>query len=166
MIGRRRWMGGTASALGAWGARAVRARAESGFAGLPDTFARIEATRGGGGRLGLAVLDVGSGRQAGYRQHERFPLASTYKLLAAGAVLARADAGQDSLRRRVRFTRADLVTYSPVTETQAGGAGMTLAVLCAAAVEVSDNTAGNLLLRVLDGPAGLTAYLRILGDGA
>lgn len=162
MIGRRQWMGGAAAVLSGWGAGTARARAEDGFAGLPSAFARIEAARGG--RLGVAVLDAGSRRQVGHRQDERFPLGSTYKLLAAGAVLARVDAGQDNLDRRVCFTREDLVTYSPVTEA-AGGAGMTLAALCAAAVTLSDNTAGNLLLAALDGPAGLTAYLRTLGDG-
>jgi beta-lactamase class A len=159
MIGRRQWMAG-AVALGGFGARG--ARAAEGFAGLARDFARIEAARGG--RLGVAVLDTGSGMTAGHRQDERFPMGSTYKLLAAGAVLARADAGRDSLSRRIRFTRDDLVTYSPVTEKAVGGEGMTLEELCEATMITSDNTAGNLLLDALDGPAGLTAWLRELGD--
>lgn len=172
MIGRRRLFGCGAAAgaalAGLGGARetsaaTARAREDGGFTGLPATFARIEAARGG--RLGVAVLDTGDGRRAGHRPDERFPLGSTFKLLAAGAVLARADAGQDSMQRRIRFTRDDLVSYSPVTETQVGGDGMTLAALCEAAVTVSDNTAGNLLLGVLGGPAGLTAALRAIGDG-
>lgn len=163
MVGRRRWMGGVAAALGGWGADAARARTRDGFAGLPGTFARIEAARGG--RLGVAVLDTGNGRRAGHRQDERFPLCSTFKLLAAAAVLARADAGRDSLDRRVRFAREDLVTYSPVTGPRAGGDGMTLAELCEATMVLSDNTAGNLLLATLGGPAGLTGYVRGLGDG-
>ncbi len=162
MIGRRRWMGGAAMALGASWLNARRAEAAEGFAGLSAGFARIEAERGG--RLGVAVLDTGSGRRAGHRQNERFPIGSTFKLLAAAAVLARVDAGQDSMARRIRFTREDLVTYSPVTGTQVSGDGMTLAALCEAAITVSDNTAGNLLLGVRGGPAGLTAYLRGLGD--
>jgi beta-lactamase class A len=36
--------------------------------------------------------------------------------------------------------------------------------LCAAAVEVSDNTAANLLLSLVGGPAQLTAFFRSLGD--
>ena len=161
MIGRRRWMGGTAVALGGF-AGLMRAQAADGLAGLSSRFARIEAARGG--RLGVAVLDTASGQQVGYRQGELFPIASTYKLLAAGAVLARADAGLDNMERRVRFTREDLVTYSPVTEKQVGGEGMTLAALCEAAIVTSDNTAGNLLFDAVDGPAGLTAWLRTLGD--
>lgn len=161
MIGRREWMGGAAVALAGWGTGVARARAAGDFAGLPAAFARIEAARGG--RLGVAVLDTGSGRRAGRREDERFPMTSTFKLLAAGAVLARADAGQDSMERRVHFTKEDLVTYSPVTETRAGE-GMTLAELCEATLTTSDNTAGNLLLDALGGPAGLTAWVRGLGD--
>jgi beta-lactamase class A len=163
MIGRRRWMGGAAAALGGWGAGAALAREVGGFAELPGAFARIEAARGG--RLGVSVLDTGSGRQAGHRQDERFPMSSTFKVLLAGAVLARADAGRDSLERRIRFAADDLVPWSPVTETQVGGDGMTLAALCEATMTISDNTAANLLLGVLGGPGGLTAYLRGLGDG-
>jgi beta-lactamase class A len=157
MIGRRQWIG---AALGAMGS--ASARAGIGFAALPASFARIEAAYGG--RLGVAVLDTHDGRRAGYRQNERFPLASTFKLLAAGAVLARVDAGQDSLERRIRYSAEDLATYSPETGKHVGGEGMTLAALCDAAITLSDNTAGNLLLGVLGGPAGLTAYLRRLGD--
>jgi beta-lactamase class A len=159
MIGRRGVMGGAVmGALGGAGA----ARAEDGFRALPDVFRRIEAARGG--RLGVAVLDTGSRRAAGYRAAERFPLGSTYKVLAAAAVLARADAGQESMERRIRFTREELVTHSPVTEGAAGGEGMTLAALCEATMVTSDNTAGNLVLRALGGPEGLTAWLRGLGD--
>jgi beta-lactamase class A len=41
---------------------------------------------------------------------------------------------------------------------------MTVRELCAAVVEVSDNPAANLLLKMIDGPAGLTRFLRSLGD--
>jgi beta-lactamase class A len=156
-------MGGAVMALGGWNAGGARAAPEDGFVGLPDAFARIEAARGG--RLGVAVLDTGSGRRSGHRQDERFPMCSTFKALLTAAVLARVDAGQDTLERRIRFTREDLVSWSPVTETQTGGAGMTLAALCEATMTISDNTAANLLLGVVGGPAGLTFYLRGLGDG-
>ena len=41
---------------------------------------------------------------------------------------------------------------------------MKLADLCAAAIEQSDNTAGNLLFQTTEGPAGLTVFVRTLGD--
>jgi beta-lactamase class A len=41
---------------------------------------------------------------------------------------------------------------------------MTLGDICAAAVELSDNTAGNLMLREIGGPQGLTQFMRSIGD--
>ena len=124
-------------------------------------FARIEAESGG--RLGVAVLDTHNGRRTGHRADERFAMCSTFKLLAGAAVLARHDAGKEQLDRRIRYDAKDLVTYSPVTGKYVA-AGMTLAELCDAAITVSDNTAGNLLLASFGGPEGLTAFTRTLGD--
>ncbi len=61
---------------------------------MSNAFKTIEVESGG--RLGVAVLDTTPGRQAGYRADERFPLCSTFKLLAAAAILARVDAGRES----------------------------------------------------------------------
>ena len=123
--------------------------------------------RASGGRLGVAVLDSAGGRRLNHRGEQRFALCSTFKLLAAALVLARHDRGEERLERRIAFDRDDLVPYSPATEARAGGAsGMTLAELCRAAVVVSDNTAGNLLLESFGGPPALTAFARTLGDRA
>ena len=42
--------------------------------------------------------------------------------------------------------------------------GMPLGDLCAAAIDWSDNTAANLILDAIGGPAGFTAFARSLGD--
>ncbi|MGE3065017.1 MAG: class A beta-lactamase [Hyphomicrobiaceae bacterium] len=137
------------------------ARAEP-LSGLPARFAALETAVGA--RLGVGVLDTATGRETGHRADERFPLCSTFKLLLAGAVLARVDAGREQLDRRIRYAATDLVTYSPVTQHHSGE-GLTVAELCRAAVTISDNTAANLLLASLGGPQGLTAFLRTTGDG-
>lgn len=134
---------------------------------LAQRFAALEAESGG--RLGVRVRDMRTGATFGHRADERFPLCSTFKLLAAGAVLARVDAGRESLERRIPYGPADLVDYSPATQPRLGAGGMALGGmalgdLCEAAVTLSDNTAANLILSTLGGPAGLTAYLRTLGD--
>lgn len=117
-----------------------------------------------GGRLGVAMLDTGTGQCVGHRMDERFPMCSTFKVLASGAVLHRVDAGKESLARRIYFTDSDLVTHSPETQKHVGPVGMTVAELCEAAMTLSDNTAGNLLLATIGGPQGLTAFVRSLGD--
>ncbi|QJP12805.1 class A beta-lactamase [Starkeya sp. ORNL1] len=116
-----------------------------------------------GGRLGVTIIDTADGTRAGYRADERFPMCSTFKALAAAAVLARVDAGKEQLDRIIRYAKSDLVTYSPTTEKHVAD-GMTLAALCEATITLSDNTAGNLLLANIGGPKGLTAYVRTLGD--
>ncbi|OHV22342.1 class A beta-lactamase [Rhizobium sp. RMa-01] len=118
-----------------------------------------------GGRLGVSVLDTQTSISFGYRGSEAFPMCSTFKALAAGFALARADKGEESLDRRVTYGRDKLVDYSPLSEKHAGADGMTITELCEAAVTVSDNTAGNLLLESFGGPAGLTDWLRSIGDG-
>ncbi|TXI06751.1 MAG: class A beta-lactamase [Rhizobium sp.] len=117
-----------------------------------------------GGRLGVSVLDTETNISLGHREEERFPLCSTYKALAAGFVLARVDQGTEKLDRRVTYGKDKVVTYSPETEKHADADGMTVAQLCGAAITLSDNTAGNLLLESFGGPAALTAWLRTTGD--
>jgi beta-lactamase class A len=117
-----------------------------------------------GGRLGVAILDTSTITPITYRGDERFPLCSTFKVLAAAFVLARLDAGKESLARRIRYSRDCLVPHSPITEKHAGGDGLTIGEICATAMTLSDNTAANLLLDSFGGPAALTAYLRSLGD--
>lgn len=137
-------------------------------AAVPEaTTARLAALeRRVHGRLGVAALDTGTGRRLGYRAGERFPLCSTFKVLLAGAVLARADRGDSALDRRLPYGKADLLAWAPVTTARVAEGGMTVADLCAAAVESSDNTAANLLLGAIGGPPAVTAFARSLGDPA
>ena len=116
-----------------------------------------------GGRLGAARLDTATRGLIDYRGDERFPLCSTFKCLAAAFVLARVDRGEENLARRVTYSKTDLVTYSPVTGKHLED-GLTVAEICEAAITLSDNTAGNLMLDGFGGPAGLTTYLRSIGD--
>lgn len=117
-----------------------------------------------GGRIGVAALDTGSGKRLDYRAEERFPMCSTFKFLAAAAVLKRVDQKQDKLERFVPYDARQILEYAPVTKQHLKDGGMTLGALCAAAIEQSDNTAGNLLLDAIGGPSGLTSFARSLGD--
>ncbi|MEL6061558.1 MULTISPECIES: class A beta-lactamase [unclassified Methylobacterium] len=120
-----------------------------------------------GGRIGVAA---GSADRIllHHRADERFPMCSTFKVLEAAAVLARVDAGSETLDAMVSYGAGDLLSYAPVTRkalAASGGTGrLSVAELCAAALVWSDNTAANLLLARIGGPAGLTAWLRGIGD--
>jgi beta-lactamase class A len=117
-----------------------------------------------GGRMGVSALDTGSGKRLDYRAEERFPMCSTFKFLAAAAVLKRVDEKQEQLDRFVSYDTKDILEYAPVTKAHLKEGGMTLGALCEAAIEQSDNTAGNLLLDAVGGPAGVTNFARGLGD--
>jgi beta-lactamase class A len=130
--------------------------------GAAAQLAALERQRGG--RLGVAILDTGNGRRTGHRADDRFLMCSTFKLLAVAAVLARVDRGVERLDRRIVFGKEIVLAYAPVTSQRVGAPGMTVAELCQAAITVSDNTAANLLLASLGGPAAVTSYVRSLGD--
>jgi beta-lactamase class A len=116
-----------------------------------------------GGRIGVHALDTGNGATVSHRGGERFLMASTAKLPLAAAVLDRATTEPALLDRLVRYGPEVLLEYAPVT-TQNVATGMTVADLCDAALTVSDNTAANLLLELVGGPAAMTAFARGLGD--
>jgi len=126
----------------------------------PDTTAFRRLERRFDARLGVYAVDTATGREVAYRANGRFPVASTFKALAAGAMLH--EYGLDGLDEKVPITGL-VNAISPVTE-QRVGTSMTLKALCSAAVRYSDNTAANLLLERLGGPKGLDAILEELGD--
>ncbi|MFM0298970.1 class A beta-lactamase [Paraburkholderia sediminicola] len=120
--------------------------------------------RRNGGRLGVFAIDTGSGRTLAHRADERFLMCSTFKGLLAALVLARVDAGKEDLARLVPYTGKDLIFTSPVTKAHVAEGAMSVGALCQAVVEVSDNTAAVLLMKSAGGPAGLTQFVRGLGD--
>lgn len=160
MISRRKLL--TGSLLAGSALLSSRVFAQDGATEFQQKLVALEQQHGG--RLGAAILDTAKAKPLAYRGEERFPLCSTFKALAAGFVLARVDRGEENLDRRVFYARKDLVTYSPATEKHADADGMSMAEICEAAITLSDNTAGNLMLASFGGPEGLTNYLRLLGD--
>ncbi|MEU7583027.1 class A beta-lactamase [Streptomyces sp. NPDC041068] len=116
------------------------------------------------GRIGVHALHTGTGAAVGYRAHERFAIASTFKVLAAGAILRRAREQEPGLLDvLIRYGRDDLVEHSPRTEMHLE-TGMTVRELCDATITYSDNAAANLLMRRIGGPSGITEFARSLGD--
>jgi beta-lactamase class A len=124
----------------------------------------VELERRFGARLGVYAVATGTGVTVAHQADERFPFCSAFKGLAAAAVLNSIPLSK--LNQRIRFTRAEVEPnwQNSVKTRERVATGMTLGEVCDAAIRFSDGTAGNLLLRQLGGPAGLTAYLRTLDD--
>ena len=159
MITRRTMLRG--SLIAAPALLSLQAAADDAESELRRGLAALE--RRHGGRLGVAILNTASSKLITQGGDERFALCSTFKFLAAAFVLMRVDRQEESLSRRVVYSKNDLVAYSPVTEKHVAS-GMTIGEICEAAMILSDNTAGNLLLDSFGGPAGLTSFMRSLGD--
>ena len=117
-----------------------------------------------GGRLGALILDTGSGRMMGHRMDERFGMCSTFKLSLAAAIMKLAEQEELSLDTVLPYSEADFVYHAPVTRRNVSDGGMSIMALAKAATVTGDNTAANLLLRYIGGPAELTNFWRSLGD--
>jgi beta-lactamase class A len=127
-------------------------------------FQAIRATLGPGGRLGVAAIDTGSGRELHFDADSRYAMASTFKLPLAGFVLALAQRGVISLDEELPFGPGDPLDNSPTVEANLARGRLPVRQLCAGIVEVSDNSAANLLLRRTGGPEALTRFIRACGD--
>jgi beta-lactamase class A len=143
-----------AGACTAWSQKGPQSSAEAQLAALESAS---------GGRLGVVAFNTASGARVQHRAHERFPFCSTFKLMLSAAILERSAKDDSLLARRVNYSKGDLISYSPITEKNLA-TGMTVAALCAATVQYSDNAAANLLLKILGGPPALTAFARSIGD--
>jgi beta-lactamase class A len=157
--------GGVAALAGARGAAAKTAPGPEKAASGPDPSSQIAAIeRRAGGRLGVFAIDTANGRRLQHFRHERFPMCSTFKFLLVAAVLQRVDRGAERLERPLAYGESDLLEYAPVAKEHLRQGGMTIVDCCAAAVQWSDNTAANLLLKLIGGPTALTAFIQTLGD--
>lgn len=124
----------------------------------------IRATLGPGGRLGVAAIDTGSGHELRFDAESRYAMASTFKLPLAAAILALADRGDVSLDEKLAIPPGKLLDNSPAVERYRSEGSLSVVRLCSAIVELSDNSAANMLLRRLGGPEALNRFMRSCGD--
>jgi beta-lactamase class A len=158
MIDRRTFLAGTV---------ALAAGCSSGgqeSAGTQGSFELLRIELGQRARLGVAALDTGSGRTIGFDADSRYAMCSTFKLPLAAAILDEVERGALSLADEVEFGAADLLDHAPVVRAHRRRGRLSVDRLCAAIIEVSDNSAANLLLRRIGGPRGLTGFMRRCGD--
>ena len=113
--------------------------------------------------ISLAALDVQGGQKVLYRADNRFAFCSTFKFFLVAEVLRKADADRSLVGKRLFWKENEEQEWSPATRGR-GGEGMSVIALCEAAMTLSDNTAANLLLRLLGGPFAMTKGMRALGD--
>lgn len=129
---------------------------------LDAEIPRIEQQSGG--KLGVALIDLKDRKTWSHRGKEPFPLQSVFKLPLGVAVLQAVEAGKFKLDQPITVTRKDLSLYhSPLAKGFKGESNAyPLRDLLTRAVGESDNTAADLLLRLVGGPQALT---KVLKDG-
>ena len=128
----------------------------------------LAAENATGGTLGLAAVHLPSGQRIGHNVAERFPMASTFKLALALAVLARVDSGSVRLDDRVELMPSDFrLGPSPIADTVGPRGGTaTVRQMVWLMLYASDNTSTDRLMRMIGGPAAVDVHLRARGiDG-
>ncbi|GAA4649947.1 class A beta-lactamase [Kistimonas scapharcae] len=113
--------------------------------------------------VGVSVYDTATQKHWSYNGDERVPLMSTFKTLACAKLLNDVAKGRVTLHHPVTVEKASLVSWSPVLEKYSGQT-ITLEQACVATLQMSDNSAANIILKQIGGPEALTQYLRDLGD--
>jgi beta-lactamase class A len=142
--------------------RAARAAAPASSRHDPEP--QLRGLEKGHARLGVCLLDTGTGEMAGSRLEEHFAMCSTFKLPLVGAYLREADHGRIDLAEMLRYSKADLLPWAPVTGKHVDRGGLSILELAQAAQQFSDGAAANLLVRRMGGPAAVTAKFREMGD--
>ncbi|CAD5249820.1 conserved exported hypothetical protein [Bosea sp. 62] len=114
------------------------------------------------GRIGVGLIDLKDRKSWSYRGAEPFPLQSVFKLPLAIGVLQAVEAGKLKLDQKITVTRNDLSLYhSPLAKAFKGERNdYPLRELLTRSTAESDNTAADLLLRLIGGPQALTAILK------
>lgn len=115
------------------------------------------------GRLGITLIDTKDNSTILYRANERFPMASTSKVMVVTAILKRNELELNFLNKKIPLHKKDIVIYSPIAEKNLAK-GMTIEELCKATLQYSDNAAMNKLLEQMDGPKGATKFARSIND--
>lgn len=134
-------------------------------ASLQDELTEL-ARRARPGTLGIAVTDLQTGRTWGVNADRAYPMMSVFKAPLGATVLSEADLGKISLDRTVIIGREDLMTGGVsgiATSFRGDHEAFTVRQLLAAAVSHSDNTAADVLLKLVGGPGVVTAFLRAHG---
>lgn len=130
---------------------------------LAQELAALEASAKG--RIGVALINTATGKTFQYRGNERFAFCSTFKLIVAAAVLHLSQSQPGLMARHITFKQADLLSWAPIARTKLKS-GMNVAELCAAALQYSDNTATNLLVKELGGLGAVNRFAQSLGDAS
>ncbi|MGE0179484.1 MAG: class A beta-lactamase [Sphingomonas sp.] len=132
---------------------------------LQERLAAVVAASAG--RMGISALHLESGRAVAINGGERFPMASTYKIAVAATMLSAIEEGRFrldqmiTLDERIRVRSDGITSFAPHP-----GVALSVLNLIELSLTRSDNTATDMLVAAVGGPAAVDAWLRRAGiDG-
>lgn len=118
------------------------------------------AARVAPGRLGVGLMNLDSGEVWALEADRYFPLDDIAQLIIAAAVLAEVDAGRVTLADPVVLAEKDIsAPFSPIAAAWPARTDYTVSQLLNAMVHQGDNTAADVLMRLIGGPGAVTAWL-------
>lgn len=112
-----------------------------------------------GVKMGVYAIDTTNGNIFSYRQGERFPFQSTFKLVVAAAALKNMHAGE-----KIKISSDDVVFWSPIIRLNLDKGYMTIEELAEAALSYSDNAATNILIKILGGIGKVNEFAKSIGN--
>ena len=121
--------------------------------------AATAAERASGAVVGVSILQIESGRRAAHRGGERFQMASVFKAPVAVAVLSAVEKGRLTLDREVEVKASDRRRWGPIDDHWTPGMRVTVERMLDVMLVDSDNTACDLLIRLVGGPASVEKAL-------
>ena len=118
-----------------------------------------------GGKIGLYAINTANNKIISFNANKRFPFCSTSKVMTVAAILLKSSKKPSFLQKIIYFKKAAILKsgYAPITKNNIKN-GMSVEALCAACIRYSDNTAANILMRMLGGPQAVTKFARRIGD--
>jgi len=114
------------------------------------------------GRVALEIKDLATGYTSGVNANAVMPAASTIKIPIMVEVFRQMEAGKFDLNRRVHLEAADRDWGSGDICDAPAGSGFAVSELLTKMITVSDNTAANMLIRLV-GRAEINATMTDLG---
>jgi beta-lactamase class A len=130
---------------------------------LESEIGRLSAISGG--KVGVGIIHIESGRELFVNGAEPFPMASTFKVPIAVELLTRVQAGTVRLDSMITLRPSDLHPGSGTLTGLFNDPGVSLSVhnLLELMLLISDNSATDIALKVAGGPAAVNARLAALG---
>ena len=129
---------------------------------LSAALSKIEASLQGG-MLGVAATFLPTGETVFFKADEIFPTASVIKIAIVSELFAQTAEGRLDLTQKVVVTPENLVPGSGVLALLTPNLALPLFDLALLTLSISDNTASNLCLAAVGGPAAVNARMREWG---